>query len=103
MPRTRHLNLVVLHDLSSARAAIEEAAAGADSSEAPGLRQALHIIDTASHSDEDIKIQWARQYLEKAQVPAGDTSPQTIKALRQAAPELGLAEAVELVTLAAQR
>ncbi|MFD0375083.1 hypothetical protein [Streptomyces sp. NPDC127112] len=101
--KTNTINLVVLHDLDPARAAIEEAAATADASEAPGLRRALSLLDAHRHSDTDVKVRWARQYLEEAGVPAGDTSARTVKALRQAVPGLGLGEAVALVTLAAER
>ncbi|WP_306186825.1 hypothetical protein [Streptomyces sp. MK5] len=102
MRTTRHLNLVVLHDLEDVRAAVEEALAHADAAEAPGLRKALSLIEAAARSDEDLKIRWARQTLDRAGVAAGDTSTRTIRELRRAAPQLGLAEAVELVTLAAK-
>jgi hypothetical protein len=102
MRTTRHLNLVVLHDLDDARAAVEEALAHADTTEAPGLRKALSLIEAAARSDEDLKIRWARQALDRAGVAAGDTSTGAIRELRRAAPQLGLAEAVELVTLAAK-
>ncbi|WP_329202941.1 MULTISPECIES: hypothetical protein [unclassified Streptomyces] len=101
--KTHGINLVVLHDLDPVRAAIEQAASTADASEAPGLRRALSLLDEYRHSDTDIKVRWARQYLDEAGVPAGDTSARTIKKLRQAVPSLGLGEAVALVTLAAER
>ncbi|MFF7921077.1 hypothetical protein ACFZDP_07890 [Streptomyces mirabilis] len=102
MRSTKHLNLAVLHDLDAARGAIEEALAGADPADAPGLRRALSILEASAHSDDDLKIRWARQYLAEAGVPAGDTSTHAIRELRRAVPKLGLAEAVELVTLAAK-
>ncbi|MES4888682.1 hypothetical protein [Streptomyces sp. NPDC096012] len=102
MHTTRHLNLVVLHDLDDALAAVKEALAHADAAEAPGLRKALTVIEAAARSDEDLKIRWARETLGRAGLTAGDKSVRAIRELRRTAPQLGLAEAVELVTLAAK-
>jgi hypothetical protein len=102
MAHTHHINLVVLHDVDTVRAAVEQALAHADEAERPGLRRALTIIDEARADDGDLKVRWARRYLADAGVPAGDTGTGAIRALRQAVPGLGLAEAVELVQLAAR-
>ncbi|MFD7553858.1 MULTISPECIES: hypothetical protein [unclassified Streptomyces] len=101
--KSHGINLVVLHDLDPVRAAIEQAVSTADASEVPGLRRALSLLDEHRRGDTDIKVHWARRYLDEAGVPAGDTSVRTIKKLRQAVPGLSLGEAVSLVTLAAER
>ncbi|WP_406218928.1 hypothetical protein [Streptomyces decoyicus] len=103
MRTTRHLNLVVLRETDDVRTALEAALAQADATDAPGLRRALEVLHSVvDEGDDALKIRWARQSLEQTGIPAGDTSTRAIKALRTAVPHLGLAEAVELVQLAAK-
>ncbi|MEU7042843.1 hypothetical protein AB0A77_17495 [Streptomyces varsoviensis] len=98
---THHINLTVLHDSDVFREALVAAVATADACTEPGLRRALELLDTTTRDDHDIKVRWARACLRDNGIEPGDTGMRAVKALRSAAPGLGLKDAVKLVELAA--
>ncbi len=103
MRRARRNTVVVLHDLAEAKSAIQRELAQASEQDAPGLRRALSVLTEIGGSDAELKYRWAVSCLRKAGVEPGDNSARAIKELRQAMPELGLADAADVLRLAQDR
>ncbi|MEU5430579.1 hypothetical protein AB0H73_33950 [Streptomyces olivoreticuli] len=94
----RSEQVVVLRDSQAIAEAVREALAGASEELRPGLELAAELIARqAERPEHEVRAEWARGILAEAGVDAREREVHAVKALRQARPGLGLAQAVQLV------
>ncbi|KOV63790.1 hypothetical protein ADL00_22865 [Streptomyces sp. AS58] len=98
-PRT----ILFVRDADAAVADLRQALAEAGPEERPGLERAVGIAERAARaSDADLRARWVRERLAAVGYEGPVDSVKAIKHLREAAPGLGLLEAVQLAKSAAQ-
>ncbi|GAA0360757.1 hypothetical protein [Streptomyces blastmyceticus] len=94
----RSEQVVVIRDSQAIAEAVREALAGAGAELRPGLELAAELIARhAERPEHEVRAEWARGILAEAGVDAREREVHAVKALRQARPGLGLAQAVQLV------
>ncbi|MFI1800883.1 hypothetical protein ACH427_26505 [Streptomyces sp. NPDC020379] len=90
--------MLVLRDSQAIAEAVREALAGASDEQRPGLELAAGLIARyAERPDRELRAEWTRGVLAEAGVDPRTHEVSAVKAVRQARPGLGLAEAVQLV------
>ncbi len=95
---------IVFRDGPDLREDLRRALACATSEERPGLERALLLVEAqCARSDDEVLARWTASVLDGAGLDAAREHVRSVKAVREAAPGLGLAAANRLVQEAAQR
>ncbi|MEG3627704.1 hypothetical protein [Streptomyces poriticola] len=98
------LNVLVLRDADVIAATVRWALAEATADERPGLERAAALVEqAAAASDADLRARWVHERLAAAGHEGPADSVAAVKVLREAAPGLSLASAVQLSKDAAAR
>ena len=91
------LNVLVLRDADVIAATVRWALDDAPPEERPGLERALALVEqAAATSDADLRARWVRERMAASGIEGSYDSVRAIKALRDAAPGLSLAQAVKM-------
>ncbi|GGX38684.1 hypothetical protein GCM10010515_01150 [Streptomyces fructofermentans] len=89
--------MVVLRDAEAVAEAVRRALDGATPEERPGLERAAALVEeAAAASGAELRARWVAERMAEAGIESGYDSVAAIKALRGAAPGLGLLQAVQL-------
>ncbi|WP_217167449.1 hypothetical protein [Streptomyces sp. AC512_CC834] len=100
--RQPELNVLVLRDADVIAHGIRQALAEATPEERPGLERAAALVDrAAAASDAELRARWVHERFAMAGYEGPADSVRAVKVLREAAPGLGLVQAVELTKDAA--
>ncbi|MFG3246474.1 hypothetical protein [Streptomyces sp. NPDC048187] len=96
------LNVLVLRDTDVVAHGIRQALAEATPEERPGLERAAALVEqAAAEPDAALLARWVRERLAAAGHEGPVDSVRAVKALREAAPGIGLRQAVQLARDAA--
>ncbi|MEV6670390.1 hypothetical protein [Streptomyces sp. NPDC051162] len=94
----RSPQVFVLRDSQAIAEAVREALAGATDEQRPGLELAAGLIARyAERPEREVRAEWTRGILTEAGIDPRTHEVHAVKAVRQARPGLGLAEALQLV------
>lgn len=95
MFRTKQ-SVLVLRDAPAVRESVRAALADAAPEERAGLERALALVEEeCARPDAEVRGRWVREVLAEAGVDVGD-QVKAVAAIRKAAPDLRLSQAVEL-------
>ncbi|MEV4000494.1 hypothetical protein ACFYPK_32920 [Streptomyces halstedii] len=96
--------LAMLRDAHVIGGVIRQAMVDASPEEIPGLERAAQLIgEQQSVADSEVRDRWVHQVLSQAGVPSDAKHPEAVKAVREAAPGLGLVHASQIVKDALSR
>ncbi|MFG2680902.1 hypothetical protein [Streptomyces sp. NPDC048392] len=100
--RQPELNVLVLRDADVIAHGLRQALAEATPEQRPGLERAAALVERAAAvTDAELRARWVHERLAAAGHQGPADSVQAVKALREAAPGLGLVQAVQLTRDAA--